>query len=96
MVRDALIHRLSHDESSPKMNPEDEESVYLSLRQSRFHAVLAAAASLPDNLDMKLRERELVQNVILAHHAGICMFLVIRDNCVNNYYMQVDPHAQLG
>jgi Generalcontrol nonderepressible 1 (Gcn1) N-terminal len=73
MVRDALTHRLNHEDSPHKDDSADGEREYLELRQGRFHAILAASASLPANLDLDLRERELVQIIILAHHPAICM-----------------------
>lgn len=73
MVRDALTHRLSREDPSQKADAADEEREYLHQRQRRLHAIFAASASLPDNLDLDLREQELMQTIILAHHPAICM-----------------------
>jgi hypothetical protein len=77
MVRDALVYRLSREDISEGHVVAEEEKEHLHLRQGRFHAILAASVSLPDNLDLDLRERELMQNIILAHHPAICMSIIL-------------------
>lgn len=78
MIRDALAHRLSHEDTSLKYNSTDEEKEHLDIGQGRFLSVLVASVSLPDTLESDLRERELAQNIILAHHSAICMSSIIR------------------
>lgn len=73
MIRDALTHRLSREESFLKHDSSDEEKEFLDIRRGRFLAVLAASICQPDILEPDLRERELVQNIILVHHPAICM-----------------------
>lgn len=73
MIRDALLHRLSREEASQKADSGDEEKDRPArLLQGRLHAILAASASLPEDIDLDSREVEMLQNLILAHHPAIC------------------------
>ena len=81
IIRDSLLHRLSREELSRKndnIHEEIEENVTL---QSRFYVLLSACASLPEGLDPSLREQELAETLILAHHSAICASLMLICNC---------------
>lgn len=83
IIRDALLHRLSRDETPLRSEAAGEQKENALMQSGRFYALLSASASLPESFDVDLRERELVESLIISHHPVICVcFAVINFYCL--------------
>ena len=73
LIGDALMSFLSHGHPSSKAasTPSDDH-VQPWNKQSRLSTLLLSVVSFGDDVDLSLREKAVVEHIVLAHHSLLC------------------------
>jgi hypothetical protein len=72
LIGDALTSFLSRGHPSSKAAVDDQVQPWN--KQSRLSTLLLSVVSFGDDVDLSLREKTVVEHIVLAHHCLLCSF----------------------
>ena len=79
LIRDALTSFLSHGHPSSKAaSTTVDDQVQPWNKQSRLSTLLLSVVSFGNDVDLSLREKAVVEHIVLAHHSLLCTSFYVR------------------
>ena len=97
LIGDALTSFLSHGHPSSKATstPADDQ-VQPWNKQSRLSTLLLSVVSFRDDVDLSLREKAVVEHIVLAHHCLLCSSFMFSSTSIRFMLLQVVQTGRLG
>ena len=90
LIGDALTSFLSRGHPFSKaVSTPAEDQVQRWSKQSRLSTLLLSVVSFGDDVDLTLREKAVVEHIILAHHCLLCSSFMIGSMCIRLMLSQV-------
>ena len=93
LIGDALTSFLSRGHPSSKAASTVDDQVQPWNKQSRLSTLLLSVVSFGDDVDLSLREKAVVEHIVLAHHSLLCSSSVF---CFMSVRLMISQVVQIG